>query len=275
MDETAGTGCRREGPDFPAVIGHRGAAGCAPENTLAGLRRASRLGCRWVEFDVRLTADNELVLLHDDRLERTTDGRGKLRRMPLSAVRRCDAGGWFDAAFAGEPVPTLAEAITVLDELGLGANIEVKSDRRWAAVTAIAAADLITRLWPSHLPAPLISSFTAEAVAAARDRAPGLARGMLVRAVPADWRRRAEALDCTAVNADHRLLRPAVVAEIRNAGYSVLAYTVNDAVRAGELFEWGVSSVFSDVPHVILAKLPAARAQPLPSPATDLAGAGL
>jgi glycerophosphoryl diester phosphodiesterase len=275
MGETAGTVCRRAGPDLPAVIGHRGVAGCAPENTLAGLRRASRLGCRWVEFDVRLTSDDELVLLHDDRLERTTDGRGKVCRMPLSAVRRCDAGGWFDAAFAGEPVPTLAEAIAVLAELGLGANIEVKSDRRRAAVTAIAAADLITRLWPPHLPAPLISSFAAAAVAAARDRAPALARGMLVRAVPGDWRRRAAALGCTTVNADHRLLRPAVVAEIRGAGYSVLAYTVNDAVRAGELFEWGVASVFSDVPHRIIARLPAARAQPLPSPVAAPAGAGL
>ena len=85
------------------------------------------LGCRWVEFDVRLTADDELVLLHDDRLERTTDGRGKVRRMPLSAFRCCDAGGWFGPAFAGEPVPTLAEAIAVLAELGLGANIEIKS----------------------------------------------------------------------------------------------------------------------------------------------------
>jgi glycerophosphoryl diester phosphodiesterase len=260
------------------VIGHRGAAGCAPENTLAGLRRAQRLGCRWVEFDVRLTADDKLILLHDNRLERTTDSRGEVRRMPLSAIRCCDAGGWFDPAFAGEPVPTLAEAIAVLAELGLGANIEVKSDRRWAAATAVAAADLVTRLWPRHLPAPLISSFAAQAVAAARDHAPALARGMLVRAVPRDWRRHAEILGCATVNADHRLLRAAVVAEIRDAGYSVLAYTVNDAARAGELFDWGVTSVFSDLPHLILAAL-AADPQPEPAPAgllaTELPGARL
>ena len=266
MGATAGTVLRRTEPQFPPVIGHRGAAGCAPENTLAGLRRACRLGCRWVEFDVRLTADDELVLLHDDRLERTTDGRGKVRRMPLSAVRCCDAGGWFGPAYAGEPVPTLAEAIAVLAELGLGANIEIKSERRCAADTAAAAAELVTRLWPAHLPGPLISSFAAEAVAAARDHAPAIARGMLFRAVPGDWRRRAETLGCTTVNTDHRLLRPAVVAEIRNAGYSVLAYTVNDAARAAELYDWGVASVFSDVPHLILAALTAARAQPAPDP---------
>ncbi len=87
-------------------------------------------------------------------------------------------------------------------------------------------------------------------MAAARDRAPAIARGLLVRAPAGNWRRRAETLGCTTINADHRLLRPAVVAEIRRAGYSVLAYTVNDAARARELFDWGVTSVFSDVPHI-------------------------
>src|SRR5271167_1963256 len=91
---------------LPPVIGHRGAGGCAPENTLAGLRKAKELDCRWVEFDVRLTADGQLILLHDERLERTTDGSGKARSLPLSMIRRHDAGGWFGPSFTGERVPT-------------------------------------------------------------------------------------------------------------------------------------------------------------------------
>ena len=245
------------GLDLPPVIGHRGAAAVAPENTLAGLRRAQGLGCRWVEFDVRLTADGELVLLHDERLERTTNGRGRAGSLRLSAIRRCDAGISFDASFAGEPVPTLAEAIALISELGLGANIELKAERGNAIATGLAAADLIARIWPPHLPAPLISSFVADAVAAARDRAPTIARGLLLKTAARNRWRRAEALGCTTVNADYRRLRPAIVAEIREAGYAVLAYTVNDAARARELFEWGVASVFSDVPHLILAALAA------------------
>ena len=241
-------------PRFPRVIGHRGAALAAPENTLAGFRRASALGCHWVEFDVRLTADDELILLHDDRLERTTDGRGRARALPLSIIRQCDAGSWFDPSHVGERVPTLTEAVEVLAALALGANVEIKAERGCAVETAVAAVDLLTRMWPPHLPL-LISSFIAEAVAAARDRAPLLPRGFLVRTVTRNWQRRAEALDCIAVNADHRLLRPATVAEIRKSGYSVLAYTVNDTARAHELFDWGVTSVFSDVPHEILAAL--------------------
>jgi glycerophosphoryl diester phosphodiesterase len=261
MCGSGGTVIPRVELHLPQVIGHRGAGGCAPENTLAGFRRARALGCRWVEFDVRLTADGELVLLHDDRLGRTTDGDGKVRALPLSAIRLHDAGSWFDPCFAGERVPTLAEAIAVLAELGLGANVELKAGRRCAVETGIAAADLLTRLWPPQLPAPLISSFVTKAVAAARRHAPAIARGLLVRAVTRNWRRRAEFLGCATVNADQRLLRPRIVAEIRRAGYSVLAYTVNDAARARELFDWGVTSVFSDVPHIILAAMPAGLSQ--------------
>jgi glycerophosphoryl diester phosphodiesterase len=266
MRDSVGPATSRAKLDLPPVIGHRGAAGCAPENTLAGLRRAFALGCRWVEFDVRLTADGELVLLHDDRLERTTDGRGRARAQTLSTIRHYDAGNWFHSSFAGERVPTLAEAIAVLTELGLGANVELKAERRCAVETGAAAADIVAQLWPAELPPPLISSFNAAAVAAARDRVPEIARSLLVRTVTGSWRRRAESLGCTTVNADHRLLRPAAVAEIRRAGYSVLAYTVNDPARARELLDWGVTSVFSDVPHLIVAAMSGSLSYPQAAP---------
>ncbi len=238
---------------LPAVIGHRGAAGCAPENTLAGLRKAKELDCRWVEFDVRLTADGQLILLHDEQLARTTNGRGKAALLPLAAVRRYDAGRRFDAAFEGERVPTLAEAVTVLGELGIGANIELKAARGREAETGAVAAALLCRLWPSQLPAPLVSSFLQEALAAVQARTSQIARGILFHAVPSNWRVVAEKLGCAAIHADHRSLHPALVAEIRKSGYPLLAYTVNDPARAHTLFSWGVTSVFSDFPHILPA----------------------
>src|SRR5208282_5624253 len=185
-----------------------------------------------VEFDVRLTADGQLILLHDERLERTTNGRGKAGLLPLAAVRRYDAGRRFGAAFRGERVPTLAEAVTVLGELGIGANIELKAARGREAETGAVAAALLCRLWPSQLPAPLVSSFLQEALAAVEARASRIARGILFHAVPRNWRD---------------------LAEIREEGYPLLAYTVNDPVRAHTLFSWGVTSVFSDVPHILPA----------------------
>lgn len=237
---------------LPRVIGHRGAAAAAPENTLAGLRKAKELGCSWVEFDVRLTADGAPILLHDDRLERTTSGYGEAAALSLARVREYDAGGWFAPAFAGERVPSLEEAVAALAALGLGANVELKAARHRVAATGHAAADLLARIWPASLPALLISSFLDGALAAARDSAPQLARGLLFRSVPRNWLARVEALGCATVHADHRRLRPGMVAEIRDRGYAVLAYTVNDAARAATLFSWGVASVFSDVPHRLL-----------------------
>ena len=95
---------------LPRIIGHRGAALHAPENTLAGLREAARQGCRWVEIDVRLTADGGLVLMHDPTVDRTTTAAGRVRELALAEIAGMDAGARFGAAWAGEPVPALADA---------------------------------------------------------------------------------------------------------------------------------------------------------------------
>jgi glycerophosphoryl diester phosphodiesterase len=233
---------------LPPVIGHRGAAAYAPENTLAGFRKAKALGCRWVEFDVRLTADSKPVLLHDNRLERTTDGRGRVSALPLAAVRRHDAGIRFHSSFAGEQVPTLEVALMLLAELGLGANVELKATRGKEAATGAVVAELLARTWPADPAHLLISSFQRAALAATRDRAPHIARGILFRRIPKNWRSVAAELGCVTIHADQQRLRPAVLSEIRRAGYPLLAYTVNDPERAKTLFDFGVKSVFSDVP---------------------------
>jgi glycerophosphoryl diester phosphodiesterase len=202
---------------------------------------------------VRLTADDAPVLLHDDRLERTTNGQGKASAVSLAELRTLDAGGWFGPGFAGEAVPTLAQAVAVLAELGLGANVELKAERGRAQATGAVVGDLLGRAWPAGLPGLLVSSFAVEALEAVRDRAPQIARGILFGRVPPHWQDTAEALGCLSVHADHRLMTRGVAARIRKAGYPLLAYTVNDAARARRLFDWGVTSVFSDVPHIILS----------------------
>ncbi len=237
---------------LPPVIGHRGAAASAPENTLAGLRKARELGCRWVELDVRLTADRKLILLHDDRIERTTDGRGSAAALPLAALRRCDAGAWWGPGYKGERIPTLADAVALLGEIGIGANVELKAVRGREAETGAAVAAMLSRLWPSHLAMPLISSFHQDALAAALAHSPGITRGILFRSVPKNWRSISESLGCAAIHGDHRRLNPAIAAEIREAGYPLLAYTVNDPARAQMMLRWGVTSVFSDVPHILV-----------------------
>jgi glycerophosphoryl diester phosphodiesterase len=239
---------------LPPVIGHRGAAASAPENTLAGFRRARALGCEWVEFDVQLTGDQALVIYHDWRLDRTTNGSGAIAKLPLPAIRQLDAGAWFGPGFAGETVPTLDETLLLCRELGLGANIEIKAERDRARATAAAVAAALDRL-AGHLPPVLISSFEQDAIAEAAERAPAVPRAMLWRKIPRNYPEIASRLGCTTVHADQVYLLQPIAAAVIAAGYALLAYTVNNPARAIELFGWGLTSVFSDAPDIILAAL--------------------
>jgi glycerophosphoryl diester phosphodiesterase len=237
---------------LPRVIGHRGIAGLAPENTLAGFRAARRHGVEWVEFDVRLTADRRCVLMHDETIERTTGNSGPVAALTLDELGACDAGSWYDSAFAGEPIPTLEEAIDLLDELGLGANIELKPDSGDETALAEIAGGIVEAMWPATLPPPLISSFSATALAAAQVAIPALPRGLLIDGSLTEWRVLTESVGASTVHARHDRLSRARVSEIQAAGYPVLAYTVNHAGRYRELQSWGVAAVFSDRPDRLL-----------------------
>jgi len=239
---------------LPPIIGHRGAAARAPENTLAGFRAAKGLGCEWVEFDVRLTADGAPVVCHDDKLDRTTDGRGRISGLPLMALRQVDAGGWFNARFAGERIPTLDEVLALCRDLGLGANVEIKAERGRAAATAAAVADCLDRLRDA-LPIILISSFLPDAIAASAEQVPQIPRGLLWRKLPRGWRQIAAKFDCATIHLGQAELTQAGAAQVRAAGYPLLVYTVNEPARARQLFGWGVTSVFSDVPDIIASAL--------------------
>ena len=234
---------------LPRIIGHRGAALSAPENTLAGFCMAAALEVGWVEFDVRLTRDGRCILLHDDTLDRTTTGHGPAAALSFEEIRRFDAGGWFAPDFTGQPVPCLEETIDLLAQLELGAVVELKPAPGAEAATGEAAATLLAQRWPAALPSPILSSFKPAALAAARYAAPQFERALLMGRVSNQWQKETAALQCTMLHADQRKLDPATVEAIRAAGLSVFAYTVNLEERARELFAWGVDAVFSDCPE--------------------------
>ncbi|WP_299442111.1 glycerophosphoryl diester phosphodiesterase [uncultured Rhodospira sp.] len=241
------------GPPAPArVIAHRGASASAPENTLAAFRRAHELGARWVEFDVRLTADDRPVVFHDDRLERTTDGSGALADTPLAALGELDAGEWFDPAFAGELVPTLEEVLDLLAEMDMGANIELKPDPGREADVAAISLEVARGLWPETAPPLLVSSFAPESLAVARDLTPQWPRGLLLGALIDGWSDMAAAVDAWSVHCDAALLNARGAAEVLDAGYRVMVYTVNDPGRAANLWDWGVDSIMTDRPEALL-----------------------
>jgi glycerophosphoryl diester phosphodiesterase len=234
-------------PRFPRIVGHRGAAALAPENTLAGMSAAAASGARAVELDLRLTADGAIVVLHDATLDRTTDGRGLVRRATLEEIRTLDAGRGFGREFAGERVPVLAEVLALARKLGLALALELKADRGLAVATGRAVAQaLVSR---RALPVVRLSGFSPRCLAAARAVAPAIPRALTVaRGAPEGWIRAARALDAGALDVAHSLLTARAVARLHDAGLAVGAYTVNDPARAKALYAFGVDYVYSDDP---------------------------
>lgn len=241
--------------DLPRIIAHRGAKANAPENTIVAFRRAHEEGARWVEFDVKLSADGHPIVIHDHTLERTTNGRGEVRAKTLAELQALDAGAWFGKSFAGERVPSLAETLDFLAAHGMGFNLEVKPCAGRERETAEVALKLVKARWPAGLPAPIISSFKLESLEAARSVAPELPRGYLIEKLPPDWRATAERLACAAIHPGMRHLTHDQAREIKAAGYALLTWTVNDVGRGRDLLAWGADSLITDAPGDIAAGL--------------------
>jgi len=246
---------RSSGFVLPRVMGHRGAAGRAPENTLAGLRRAAELGLRWVEFDVMLTRDAVPVLFHDDSLKRTTGRAAAMAETDYADLAKLDAGAWFGSDFAGEPVPSLSAALALLRDCGLQPNMEIKPTPGRDEETAAVALEVLKGEWPASLPAPLVSSFSRKALRVARDAAPDLPRGLISVRLPRDWRRAMDSLGCATLHLAGRHLSPRRVKRITAAGYGLAAFTINDPAEARALIASGVECLISDYPDRIARSL--------------------
>ena len=231
---------------YPAFVAHRGAGLLAPENTLAALRHGYDFGYRMFEFDVTLSGDGVLVLMHDALLDRTTDGRGRVAGSSWFELARLDAGAWHSPRFVGEPVPTLARVAAWLRANDCMANIEIKPCPGREAETGAAAALEALALWRDAELPPLLSSFSETAHEAARRVAPTLPRALLLGRLPDDWLRRCRELGCVALDASHRALDAATIVRAHGEGLRVLAYTINEPERAALLREQGLDCVITD-----------------------------
>lgn len=233
---------------YPRIIAHRCGGALAPENTLAGLRVAARLGCRGVEFDAMLAADGVPVLIHDETLERTTSGRGRVADSDSAPLFRLDAGGCHHRAFAGEPLPSLDQALRLCAELGLWANVEIKPSIGQEVETG----RIVARHAAEANCVVLLSSFSEPALGGAAEAAPHQPRALLVDAIPADWRERVAAAGALALHASMRDLTADMLGAVRESGIPLACYTVNSRDDGERLLAGGVCAVFSDRPDLWL-----------------------
>ncbi len=225
----------------PVVIAHRGASGTCPENTLLAFRTALEVGANWLELDVQLI-ENELVVFHDDDLERTTDGSGPLAASSLDSLRRLDAG-------AGEKIPLLQEVL----DLALGkaeVNIELKG-----AGTAVATAALLTRLFVDTKLEPedlLISSLKMEELRYFQTLMPQVRRAPVYEQLPLDFEQQLKQFAPWSVHLHRLLVTEAVVRQIQQTGSKLFAWTVNRTDDAERLSALGVEGFFTDFPEKFL-----------------------
>ena len=229
----------------PLIIGHRGAAGLAPENTLAGFAHAAALGVHGVELDVH-SVDGRLLVIHDDRLERTTSGSGDIRSLGIGQLRALDAGG-------GQPIPFVEEIFGALPA-EVGINLEMKGPATAEPVFAM------LEDFGHQQRDVLVSSFNLDELR----RFAQLARGAFdVAPLFQRWNGTiphvAAELGAWSVNLGVRAATRRHVQELRSGGLRVLVYTVNDPLAAQRLFSWGVTGIFTDFPDRMIATVAPAR----------------
>jgi glycerophosphoryl diester phosphodiesterase len=230
----------------PLVLGHRGARQEAPENTLPAFQRALESGAAGVELDARLTADGQVIVLHDDDLARTTDGQGRADELTWEEIHRLNAQGRFGPAFAGTRVPTLAEALEALAPVKL-VNVELKGpdedtglERR--VLEVVRAAGMLERV--------VFSSFSPGHLRRLRQLDSRAALAVLYGASlfhPAPWAL-AEELRLEALHPWRLAVSAGLVKKAHARGLRVRVWTVNAAAEVRRLAGWGVDGIISDVP---------------------------
>lgn len=245
---------RRQPGRSPLIVAHRGASGLAPENTLAAFRLALELGAPAIECDVHLSADGAPIIIHDGRIDRTTNGTGEVAALALAQLRELDAGSWFEPRFADERLPTLSEVLGVAAnrahvfvELKVGGGAPLVD----AALAAISASPA----------AATIISFDPEVVRLVAERRADLPLGFLVGRQhvagqgAAAVARAAADLGAGFISPQESTVDRLFVAEAHAAGLPVSVWTVDDPNRMQELAEIGVDAITTNRPDVALARM--------------------
>jgi glycerophosphoryl diester phosphodiesterase len=224
-------------------VAHRGASREAPENTLAAFRRALDAGAAAVECDVQRTRDRGLVVIHDQTVDRTTDGRGPVAALTFAEIRRLDAGRWFDPAFAGERVPSLDEVLDLVRGRAL-VLLEIKNGPMFYEGIEAQIAEALGR--HGMIDAALVMSFDHPAVRTMRGAAPEVATGIIYNARLVDVAAGARAAGADAACPWWGLVTPGVVADAHDAGLGVFPWTIDEEPAMRRCLAWGVDGVTSN-----------------------------
>lgn len=241
----------------PSNVGHRGAMGTRPENTLAAFEQAARLGADWVELDVRLSKDGVPMVIHDATLERTTTGRGPVSRASARTLAKLDAGAWFGKAYRGEPVPRLDAVLAWAKERGVGVEIELKGDPVCAPGLAEAVVKAVKDT--STTDRVIVISFDHATCKHLKTITKSLPTGLLYAARPADPVAFAKLAKADVLVPHASFVCPEDVARAHGAGLGVATWAPSDPKVLSALVSAGVDAITVDHPDVLAKVLRAAK----------------
>ena len=231
----------------PWIIGHRGAPGYAPENTMASFRRAVELGATFIETDLRLSHDARFVAMHDATLDRTSNGRGMVRDFTLAQLRELDAGSWYGPEFAGEKIPTLDEILNFAREADVVFYLEIKHEAGWGVHHGVAAA-----LRAANEPArTVVISFDSSMLRNLRSLDAGVLMGLLFENPIASVVEKAQQIGARQICPRADLVTPQLLSEAQDAGLQVAAWTVNEPAQMDALISMGVNGIMTDYPDCL------------------------
>jgi glycerophosphoryl diester phosphodiesterase len=240
------------------VIAHRGASGYAPENTLAAFKRALALGATFIETDLQLSRDSHFVAIHDDTVNRTTNGQGKVHDLSLVELRRLDAGSWFGSEFAGERIPTLPEILEFAKKHDAVFYLELKPSGSWGGehtlIGALRSSGEIART--------IVISFDPSILEAVRKIEPTVMTGLLFDGQIELPLQRAVEIGARQLAMRGDLVTPALLAEARKHDLQVVCWTVNQPAHMRLLIEAGVDGIMSDYPDRLVAARPKEKSTP-------------
>jgi glycerophosphoryl diester phosphodiesterase len=240
------------------VIAHRGASGHAPENTLAAFRRAIALGATFIETDLQLSRDARFVAIHDDTVNRTTNGQGKVHELTLADLRRLDAGSWFGSEFTGERIPTLEEILEFSRKNDAVFYLELKPTGSWGGEHALIGSLRNT----GEIARTVVISFDAGVLEALRRIEPTLMTGLLFDGQIDRPLERAVEVGARQLAVRGDLVTPALLAQARNKDLQLVCWTVNQPAHMRMLIEAGVDGIMTDYPDRLVAARPKEKSNP-------------
>lgn len=246
------------------IIGHRGAAGVAPENTLAAVHAAAECGLRWVEVDVQLSRDGRAVVFHDATLERCTDGCGSVVDYDYRDLAVFDAGFRFEACFRKERIPLLCDLLAFCRERCIGVNMELKAH---PGDNPDALAFTVLETAAQYGPEPqdmLISSFCLQVLRACRYFDDKFQLGFICASCPDDLDMIQQRIGLVTLHCAWPWLQRPHVDKARNLGLEVYTWTINDPEYLSLVQDWQVSGVFTDHPQRLIDYAPVASANSEP-----------